>query len=230
MVRCPTLVSALLIASVSLSGLAGCEPRRDEGNDRWATTANTNVEIDWDKVNKAYEQAEGPEDLEKRINDIYKGDEVISISVQDQDEKVQVVTGFFDKNTSGAVDEGEEVFTIQREIVGEEVKYQTQGQGHYAGYHSPMMGMMTGMLMGSMMMSAMSPGYAPAYREPYRTNPQRTAELKNTRSPRPAKASNTGRSYNKGGGRPSGGGGRRGGGGRFGIRRAPGATTIRLSA
>lgn len=227
--RCPTFVSALLIAAVSVSGLAGCEKRRDEGNDRWAVTPNTNVEIDWDKVNKAYEAADGPEDLEKRINDIYKGDEVISISVHDQDDKIQVVTGFFDRDHSGTVQDPEKIFEIKREIVGEEVKYQTQGHGHYAGYASPMLGMMTGMMMGSMMASALSPGYSPRYTQPYRTDPARSQQLKANRAPRPSKASGTGRNYGNSG-RSTGGGGRRGGGARFGIRRVGAAPAVRLSA
>ncbi len=91
-------LAAFLSLSVLSAGVVGCSS--DEGTERWAATENTNVKIDWDKVNEAYKAAEGPEDLEKRINEIYEGDEVISVHVQDTDAKTQVVTGFFDKNTS----------------------------------------------------------------------------------------------------------------------------------
>src|SRR5689334_8183587 len=106
------MLSAAL-AVVFLAGSAvGCKPgNEDKGNERWATTQNTNVDIDWDKVNEAYKAAEGPADLEKRINEIYQGDEVISVAVIDTDEKNQEVTGFFDKNQSGTVDENEKIFT-----------------------------------------------------------------------------------------------------------------------
>src|SRR5262245_36229605 len=127
-----TRVLAAFLGISLIVGAAGCGSDSDKP-DRWATTENTNVKIDWDKVNEAYKQASGPEDLEKKINEIYEGDEVISISVKDEDDKTQVVTGFFDKNTDGKVDEAEKIFTIKRELAGTEAKYQTVGHGAYYG-------------------------------------------------------------------------------------------------
>ena len=116
---------AALFAIASLA-LAGCEAPSKERRERWATTENTNVDINWDKVNKAYEQAEGPEDFERRVNEIYEGDELISVAVQDLEDGTQVVTGFFDKDTSGTVQDAEKIFTIRREITGEGAgQYQT---------------------------------------------------------------------------------------------------------
>src|SRR3954468_24087273 len=100
------LAAALgLLLATSASG-CGTEDRRTE---RWATTENTNVKLDWDKVNEAYKQAEGPEDLERRFNEIYGGSEIISVSVHDVDDKSQVVTGFFDKDKDGKVSEPEKI-------------------------------------------------------------------------------------------------------------------------
>lgn len=215
----------------------GCESYESKGNERWATVENTNVKIDFDKVNEAYKAAEGPEDLEKRVNEIYEGDEIISVSVQDTDDKTQVVTGFFDKNTSGAVDEGEKIFTIQRGITGEgQAQVQTTGYGPYYGYHSPMMSIMSGMIIGSMMSSMFMPSYMPMYRNAYHTPPGRVAALQQSRSSyraaNPAKfqRSQSGRTYN----RPSTGtrstgrssGGFRSGGGRFGVATRVGATRL----
>src|SRR5690242_12466918 len=98
MIKVKLLASVLALSVAGLGGGVGCDSRSDRV-ERWATTENTTVKLDWDKVNEAYKQASGPEDLEKRINEIYEGDEVISVSVHDQDDKTQVVTGFFDKNT-----------------------------------------------------------------------------------------------------------------------------------
>src|SRR5215212_1548101 len=103
------LLASALILALTTAGI-GCAPDNDDRVDRWATTENTNVDINWDKVNQAYKDANGPEDFEKRVNEIYEGDEIISVAVADQDDKTQVVTGFFDKNKSGAVDEGEKIF------------------------------------------------------------------------------------------------------------------------
>ena len=107
------MIAALAIALLPLNA---CDSR---GTERWATTENTNVAIDWDKVNEAYKTADGPADFEKRVNEIYEGDEVISVSVQDLEGNTQVVTGFFDKDKSGTVQEGEKIFTIKRNVTGE---------------------------------------------------------------------------------------------------------------
>jgi hypothetical protein len=226
MFKLKLLAAALAVLVVGAS--TGCDSG-PEKVERWATTENTTVQIDWDKVNEAYKQASGPEDLEKRINEIYEGDEVISVAVQDQD-KIQVVTGFFDKNTSGAVDEGEKIFTIKREPTGEgTAQIQTTGHGPYYGYHSPFMSIATGMLLGSMMSNMFMPRYVPVYTQPYVTPAGRVADIQNQRASyraaNPGARSQSGRAYgNKASTsrpsyRPSGGGFRRGGGG-FGLARA----------
>jgi hypothetical protein len=219
------LLAAFLGLSLVTGSLgAGCSSD-DSEKERWATTENTNVKIDWDKVNEAYKQASGPEDLEKRINEIYEGDEVISVSVQDVDDKTQVVTGFFDKNTDGKVDDAEKIFTIKRELEGKDAKYQTVGYGpHYGYYTSPFFSIASGMLMGAMLSSMFMPSYAPMYRTAYVTSPSRVASISSARSSyraanpaRFSKPSASGRSY--GGGKSSSGGTTRSrGGSRFGVR------------
>lgn len=218
------LLAALLAGSVISAGVVSCNS--DSGTDRWTVTEDTNVDIDWDKVNEAYKAAEGPEDLEKRVNEIYEGKEIISISVKDNDDKSQVVTGFFDKNTSGTVDEGEKIFTIKRTITGEGAgQVHTQGYGHYSS-HTGMFDIAAGMILGSMMINAFSPRYVPMYGGAgYTTSATRAGALASNRTSyrqanpsrfsKPSKS--TGRSYGGGGGRSTGGS--RGGGGRFGLAR-----------
>lgn len=227
--------SLAAVLAVSLLGAPGCE----QGGkvDRWVTTENTTVRIDWDKVNDAYKQASGPEDFEKRVNEIYQGDEIISVAVHDQDDKTQVVTGFFDKNTDGQVEESEKIFSIKREPTGEgTARYQTMGYGPYYGYHSPFVEIASGMLMGSLVSSMFMPRYAPMYSTPYVTPSARISDLQSSRvayrSANPVRVgprSQSGRSYggksvsapsNRGGGFRSSGGGFRSGGGVFGLARA----------
>jgi hypothetical protein len=233
------MIAALAIGLLPVNACDG----GNRGSERWATTENTNVRIDWDKVNEAYRTADGPADFEKRVNEIYEGDEVISVSVQDLDGNTQVVTGFFDKDRSGTVQEGEKIFTIKRSVTGEGTgSYQTQGYGAYGYYHSPMMSIFTGMMMGSMLSNAFRPNYVPMYRDqPYTTPASRVRELHSSRSSfraaNPARfkprmsGSGSNRSY---GARPSRpfGGGFRSGGGRFGTRRREGErrTQQRLTA
>lgn len=224
-------ITAVLLAVLPLGVIsAGCNPSgsTSERNERWATTENTNVAIDWDKINEAYKLAEGPEDFERRVNEIYGGREIISVSVADLDDKTQLVTGFFDKNTNGAVDEGEKIFTIRRELTSAtSAQYQTVGYGPYYGYHSPFLSIASGMLMGSMMSRMFTPGYAPMYQQPYTTSGSRVADLRQTRSsyraanPGQFQRSQSGRTYDRPAAksRTAPGGGSRGfrGGGKFGV-------------
>lgn len=215
------LLAAALVLAVPMATTA-CAPET-ERTERWATTENTNVKIDWDKVNEAYKHAEGPEDLEKKINEIYEGDEIISIAVKDEDDKTQVVTGFFDKNKNGGVEDEEKIFTIKRQPTAEGAQYQTQGYGHYAGYHSPFYSIASGMLMGAMLSSMFRPSYMPMT---YVTTASRADNLRSQRSsyraanPQRFKRSQSGRSYGSKPSRPSRPSGGFRGGGRFGIKRA----------
>lgn len=241
----PSWSSRLLGAAVAVSLGFTVPACGAGGNDRWVTTEDSRVDIDWDEVSQAYKDAEGPEDFERRVNEIYVGDEVISVAVQDTDEKTQVVTGFFDKNEDGKVGDDEKIFTIQRDLLGgDKAQYQVAGAGPYSGYHSPMFGIVSGMLMGSMMMSMFSPGYRPMYTQPYTTPPGSRSAIANQRNAyrqaNPAKhqarMSKSGRSYGGKGG--AFGGGRSTpaprapsrGGGRFGVRRAPKSAVTRLVA
>lgn len=192
----------------------GCGDTSSRGNDRWVTTQDTTVDIDWDAVNEAYKKAEGPEDFERRVNEIYAGEEVVSVGVLDVDDTTQEVTGFFDKNTNGAIDEGEKVFTLRRKITGEGTgNVQIQGHNRYRSYRSPFWDIAAGMVVGSMISRAFMPGYRPMYRQPYHTPASRhgslTTQRNAYRTANPSKFSSSsktgtksqsGRKYNRGGG------------------------------
>jgi hypothetical protein len=232
-----------LLGAAMAVAMVAAVPACDGGTDRWVTTEDSTVDLDWDAVGTAYKEAEGPEDFERRVNEIYTGDEVISVSVQDTDEKTQIVTGFFDKNEDGNVADEEKIFTIQRDITGAESgQYQIAGHGPYAGYHSPVWDIAMGMMMGSMMSRMFMPGYSPMYRTPYTTPAssrgalaaQRNTWRQNNPDKFRAQQSKSGRSYGKKGG--GFGGGQSAppprapsrGGGRFGIARASAKPVVRL--
>ncbi len=192
--------------------VAGCGDAESRGNDRWVTTQDTSVDIDWDAVGEAYKKAEGPEDFEQRVNEIYAGPELVSVGVHDLDEKTQEVTGFFDKNANGAPEDGEKIFTIRRSITGEgEGNYQIQGHNSYASYRSPFWDIAAGMVVGSMISRAFMPSYSPMYSQPYYTPVSRHSTLSSQRnayrqanpskfSSKTGTKSQSGRSYNRGGG------------------------------
>jgi len=202
-----------LSAALALPAV-GCGDASSRGNDRWVTTDNASVDIDWDAVSKAYKEAEGPEDFERRVNEIYTGEELVSVGVHDLDDTTQEVTGFFDKNTNGAIDEGEKIFTLRRELTGGDAgRYRIQGHNRYSSYRSPFWDIAAGMVVGSMISRAFMPGYRPMYRQPYHTPVSRHSSLSTQRSSyrkaNPSKFSSSsktgtksqsGRKYNRGGG------------------------------
>lgn len=212
-----SLSTVLVSASLTL-GVAGCGQPSGGQQARWVTTQNSAVDIDWDAVGAAYKAAEGPEDLERRVNELYKGDEIISIAVADEGESRQVVTGFFDKNQNGDPEEAEKIFSINRTITGEGAgQMQLQGYGPYRSYRSPMWDIASGMLLGSMISRAFTPGYRPMYSRPYVTPVSRHSSMRQARSSyraanpgkftRKGSASRSGRRYGRsnrkfGGGRP----------------------------
>lgn len=225
-----------LAALLATAALSACS--EDRGNDRWATTSNTTVDIDWDKIQEAYRTAEGPQDFETKVNEIYEGDELISVAVQDKDAKVQEVTGFFDRNSNGQVDEPEKIFVITRDVIDQnQAQYAVQGYGHYGGYrHTSMWDIAGGVMIGSMLANALMPSYRPMYTTAYTTSPARLSQISSQRSDYRAKnpsrftgkTSGSGRTYgtsgsssrtwgSSGSGRSSGG--RSSGGGRFGLDR-----------
>lgn len=228
-----------LLPALLTGALAGAPACQSSSTDRWVTTSNTNVDINWDEVAKAYQEAEGPADFEKRVNEIYTGDEIISIAVADKDDKSQVVTGFFDHNTNGTLEDGEKIFEITRRITGEGAgEMQVAGYGAYAGYHSPMLSIMTGMMLGSWMSGAFSPGYAPAgaYTTPVSRREALSQQRSAYRAANPSKfstprASQSGRSYGNQGRdfKPRSTPSRSGGGVRFGAK-ASAAPARRLDA
>lgn len=237
--------ATVLAAGAVLLSVPACGDATPRGNERWVTTQNTTVDIDWDAVGQAYREAEGPEDFERRVNEIYAGDEVISVAVLDVDERTQEVTGFFDKNSDGRVEDPERIFTISRSIGTESAQVQITGHGPYMGYHSPMWNIASGMAMGYMLSRAFSPGYVPMYSAGYVTPPSRQTALATHRDAyrqanpskfRAGQGSQSGKTYgrqggNFGGGKPASPAPRKSfGGGKFGRRNAPAGKVLELGA
>ncbi len=238
-------LAAMLLAAPAC-GVGGASPG---DRDRWVTTEDTTGDIDWDAIGKAYRDADGPEDFETKVNEIYAGSEIISVAVADLDASTQEVTGFIDRDASGKVDDGEAVFKIRRDVTDEgSAQYQVHGAGAYHGYHSPMSTVLMGAATGYMLGRVFSPSYAPVYSRPYVTPTTRHAALTSHRDGyrkanpskfQNARASKTGKSYGNKGGRFGGGRSappprrprtRSRGGGRFGIAASASTRRIRLEA
>lgn len=113
----------------------------DVGTERW-TTGNLSraneLNLDVDTVMESFQSAESPAGFEKQVNEIYTGEEIISIHVEDQGQNQQVVTLFIDQTpANGEMDEEEKILSLNRKVEGEQVAVQRTGYGPYAYYSSP---------------------------------------------------------------------------------------------
>lgn len=126
-----------------------------DSNEEWASgdSARANeLNLNVDDVQKAFKEAKGPEDFEKRVNQIYTGDEIISIYVAKAEQGKQLVTLYIDKDPKdGQVQDKEKILDLSR-IVDDnkkEARLYTHGYGPYGYYtgYSPLTYMATGALM-----------------------------------------------------------------------------------
>ncbi len=100
------------------------------------------LNLDVDAVSKAFETAKSPQEFEKKVNEIYTGDEIISIAVKNTGEKKQSVVLYIDSNPQNAkIDKGEKLLAFNRDFDTESNKssYTRTGYGPYGYYshHSP---------------------------------------------------------------------------------------------
>lgn len=219
-------------------GMLQCTTSGD-GAPKWVTDGNAAPGIDWKEVEKAYKESTSPEDFEKRVNEIYPGDEVVSVAIAGEASKHQA-TGFIDKNKDGQVQDAERIFVIETKVNGEQGQGSVTGHGAYHGQGIGFFEVMMASMMGSMIANALMPGGF-GYGQRYVTNPSSFGQIQSNRDTyrqanpsKFAKASgsggtwgSSGRDWNRGAssssssrsGGSSWGGSRRSGGGSFGRRR-----------
>jgi hypothetical protein len=210
-----TFASTLMVAAL----LAGCangksdrqvEQELNNGGSRY-TSAQVNgakSRINLDAVKQAFWDTQGNDmdtamqNFEKRVNEIYQGDEIVSIDASKQGTGVTVV-GFIDKNQQPGFQSGDDrLFTIEQtgQAANNQVPYRmTYGDNnvpYYQGvqpYHSDHSGFWTGFLLGHIVGGWGHYGghyYTPythyhtitQYRTVYRTTPAYQTQINTNRS------------------------------------------------
>ena len=95
---------ALLTGASLIAGpaIAAC----DSGPtyDQWAATDGAAGRINLDEVQKAFEDAQSPTDFEKRVNEIYEGDGIILIRVEQNGNSMNL-EGWEDLNNSKQIED-----------------------------------------------------------------------------------------------------------------------------
>ena len=186
-----TTIAALAGASLLAAPVAvacGAGPTYEE----WAATDGAAGRINLDEVQEAFKSSDSATQFEERVNQIYEGDGVILIRI-DQDGERMTLEGWEDLNSSKQIEDADDdlLFSIVRDSQNEHVM---RGYGANGYYHS---GFGAGnFLFTYMLLSAFSPMgggyyyYTPTSR--YDTISRNRAQYRGTTSYRTQVSRNTG--------------------------------------
>lgn len=109
-----TTVAALAGASLLAAPVAAaCSD--GPSHEEWAATDGAAGRINLDEVQKAFKDAESPTDFEKRVNEIYEGDGIVLIRVEQDGERMEL-EGWEDLNRSREIEDAtdDRLFSIVR--------------------------------------------------------------------------------------------------------------------
>ncbi len=154
------------------AGVVGCSSSR---NKDWMSTDGAAGRINMGAVQKALEEAKDPSEFEKKVNEIYEGDNPVLVRIEEKGSK-KVVSGFEDLNKSGKIEDQDDDLLFSASLGGEE--YDLRGAGANNYYHHRGGLSMTDMMFMYWIMSPSRRGYGPVY---YNTSPQRARTISRDR-------------------------------------------------
>ncbi len=172
-----TLISFLALSLIMPLSLAGCGGSSSSGPSEHyvsSTVKGEEQKINLEEVKKAFWETQGKDfngwmaALEKRINEIYEGKEVVSLDASRETGKL-AVTGYIEKNDKSGYQDGEEkLFTIEQtgDVTNNELPYRVaghDGQPYYAGHHS----ILDSPFVQMMVLSHLMGGWGGRYYTPY---------------------------------------------------------------
>lgn len=146
-------INLILVPALIVGLMAGCSPgksAKDTGTERYtsATVQGEAEKINLDAVHQAFFETAGKDlqawmgNFEKRVNEIYQGDDIVSVDAEKKDGMVRV-TGFLPKNDEpGYQGADEKLFELKQTGPVDQAKgmpYELSGQGgtHHNGYPPP---------------------------------------------------------------------------------------------
>jgi len=179
MLKYGSIAATGVMAGGSLLAVGGCSKR-----EQWAETSGKAGQINMEAVDKAMKKSKDVSEFEKKVNEIYTGDEMVLIEVKNEGRE-QLVSGYADLNNNLEIDynSDDKLFTFRRYFEGEggKPRYEMRGYGVNSYYHHPYPYGMN-MLGTYMLVSALSrPMYmAPTY--VYHTSATRAGGLRTSRA------------------------------------------------
>ena len=161
MLKYGSIAATGVIAGGSVLSLGACSKR-----EQWAETSGKAGQINLEAVEKAMQTSKDVTEFEKRVNEIYTGDEMVLVEVKNEGRE-QLVSGYADLNNDLEIDNSDDkLFTFRRWYEGDNPRYEMRGHGVNSYYHHPYP-MGTNLLTTYLLVSALT---RPMYMTPmYRT-------------------------------------------------------------
>lgn len=130
-----SIASTGLMACGSALTLGGCSSRSEQ----WAETSGQAGRINLEAVEEAMKKSKDVSEFEKRVNEIYQGDELVLIEVINGENGEQLISGYADLNDNNKIDyeEDEKLFTFRRWFEGGNYKGEMRGYGVNSYYYHP---------------------------------------------------------------------------------------------
>ena len=113
------------------SGIIGCAGKASRQQD-WMATDGATGRINLDAVKDALETSKDLSEFEKRVNEIYEGDNLVLIRVEEKGTQ-KIISGFEDLNQSNAIEEAKDDKLFS--ITVDEEKYEVYGHGSNRYYY-----------------------------------------------------------------------------------------------
>jgi hypothetical protein len=124
-----------IIAGGSLLVIGGCSSR----NEQWAETSGQAGRINLEAVEEAMQKSKDVSEFEKKVNEIYQGDEMVLIEVKNEANGEQLVSGYADLNNNGQIDydSDDKLFTFRRWFENGVSRGEMRGYGVNSYYYRP---------------------------------------------------------------------------------------------
>ena len=184
MLKYGSIAATGVIAGGSLLSLGACSKR-----EQWAETSGKAGQINLEAVEDAMKKSSDVSEFEKKVNEIYTGDEMVLVEVRNEGRE-QLVSGYADLNDNLEIDSPDDkLFTFRRWYEGDNPRYEMRGHGVNSYYHHTYP-MGTNLLTTYLLVSALTrPMYmSPVYHttvvqrqatRQYRTNYRQTPSYRN---------------------------------------------------
>ena len=123
-----------IIAGGGLLVIGGCSSKSDQ----WAETSGQAGHINLEAVEDAMKKSKDVTEFEKKVNEIYQGDEMVLIEVKNEANGEQLVSGYSDLNDNGQIDydNDEKLFTFRRWSENGAQRGSMQGYGVNSYYNN----------------------------------------------------------------------------------------------